>query len=53
MVGFTSHHLHMRSPGQVFAQDDSKVFFSLDFFKLMLSNSVADSDGPLSPGDSQ
>ena len=37
----------------VFPQDDSKVFCSLDFIKLVFSNSVAGSDGLLSPADSQ
>ena len=53
MVGFKGHHLHMHFPGDVFHQDDSKVFCSLDFIKLVFSNSVAGSDGLLSPADSQ
>ena len=53
MVGFKGHHLHMHFPDHVFPQDDSKVFCSLDFIKLLFSNSVAGSDGLLSPADSQ
>ena len=53
MVGFKGHHLHMHFPDHVFPQDDSMVFCSLDFIKLVFSNSVAGSDGLLSPGDSQ
>ena len=50
---FTGHHLYMRFTGQVFAQDDSKVYCGLDFLKLVSSISVAGSDGLFSPGDSQ